>query len=86
MWKKTGLYWTDSPSTESSAKENHQHIQHGRVNTLMVAEHRVDYELQMQQQDTKILTTRSCYKDQLIPETSKMKFHPTKQTGNKAWT
>jgi len=35
-------------------------------------QHRVNYEHQMQQQDTKILTTRSCYKDQLIAETSGM--------------
>jgi len=38
----------------------------------MVPEHRVNYEHQMQQQDTKILTTRSCYKNQFIAVTSGM--------------
>lgn len=61
----------DSPSTENAGK-HHQHIQPGRVNKLMLPEHRVKYKHQMQQQDTKILTTRSCYQDQLITETSGM--------------
>ena len=38
----------------------------------MVSEHRVNYVHQMQQQDTKILNTRSCYKDQIIAEMSGM--------------
>lgn len=61
----------DSPSTENSAREHHQHIQPRQVNKLMMPEHRVNYEHQMQQ-DTKILATRSCYKDQLIAEMSGM--------------
>lgn len=74
----TGLHWIDSPSTESSVKEHHQHIHPRWVNKLMVAEHRVNYGHQMQQQDTKILSTRSCCKDELIAEMSGMEFQPTK--------
>lgn len=60
----TGLHWMDSPSTDSSVKEHHQHIHPRWVNKLMVAERRVNYRHQMQQQDTRILSTRSCYKDE----------------------